>query len=104
MRHEGGASFRPWSLEKRVYQSYRAFFRFLCKHEADRLLGLALPLVSMNRRLREGIFWLLKRLCLVTRHDIATFARTRQAIHEIVERHRGGELVRFVDAGPGEGR
>lgn len=104
MRHEGGASFRPWSLEKRVYQSYRAFFRFLCKHEADRLLGLALPLVSMNRRLWEGIFWLLKRLCLVTRHDIATFARTRQAIHEIVERHRGGELVRFVDAGPGEGR
>lgn len=103
MKHEGGVSFRSWSLERRVYQSYRAFFRFLCKHRPDHLLGLALPLVTMNLRLWEAVLWLLHALRLLRRDETPTFARARRAIREVVERHRRGELVRFVDAGPGEG-
>jgi N-acetylglucosaminyl-diphospho-decaprenol L-rhamnosyltransferase len=99
VRHEGGASFRSWSMQKRVYQFYRTFFRFLCKHRLDKLQRVALNVLTVDLYLREAG---LRAVKLTTGRDIAgirSLAPTRQAIREVVERHRAGELVAFTDAG-----
>ena len=100
VQHEGGASFQSWSMQKRVYQFYRTFFRFLCKHRLDRLQRVALPVLTADLRLREAG---LRAVKLVTGREIAgiqTLGPTRRAIVDVVERYRAGELVRFADAGP----
>jgi GT2 family glycosyltransferase len=99
MKHEGGASFQSWSMQKRVQQFYRAFFRFLCKHRLERLVRFALPVLSADLYLREAGLRIVKAL---TGRDIAgvrTLRPTRAAMREVVVRHRAGDLVHFGDAG-----
>ena len=101
VRHEGGASFRSWSMEKRVHQFYRTFFRFLCKHRLERLQRVAFPVLIADLRLREAG---LRAVKLLTGYDIAgirTLGPTRRAMREVVDRCKAGELVRFTDAGIG---
>lgn len=98
MRHRGGASFAAWSTQKRVYQFYRAFFRFLCKYRREPLIGLARPLLAVDLRVRAALLTLY-RLAAPGSEPVRLDA-TRRGITEVVEHYRRGRLVAFQGAEP----
>jgi GT2 family glycosyltransferase len=52
-RHTGGASFAAWSVETRVFQFYRAFYRFLARHRLYRLARRTLPVIMVDLTLKD---------------------------------------------------
>ena len=98
MAHEGGASFRRWTTQTRVFQFHRAFFRFLCKHRLEGLLRLAQPVLTVDLLLKEWILRLRRAAGGAAADDVRTLAPTRRAIRDVVQRHRAGELVDFDSA------
>jgi GT2 family glycosyltransferase len=51
--HEGGASFGAWSIETRVFQFYRAFYRFLAVHRLHALAHAAAPVIRADLRIKQ---------------------------------------------------
>lgn len=98
MLHEGGVSFRRWTLQTRVFQFYRAFFRFLCRHRLERLLRVALPVLTADLALKEAILRVRRTLGFPPREDVRTLAPTRAAIRDIVRQYRRGRIVDFTSA------
>lgn len=98
-RHEGGSSFRSWNLERRLFQFYRAFFRFLCKHRLTRLRAFALPVLLTDLQLKGLILRFGAAAGFVTAEDATAPRSTRRAIKDVVRRCDRGEVVVFADAG-----
>ena len=99
-RHAGAASFRGWSTETRVFQFYRAFFRFLCKHRLDRLRRRVTPVLLADLRLKGALLAARRRLGR-GRPDARTSLRpARRAIRDVVARCARGRLPAFRDAAP----
>lgn len=99
VRHEGGASFRPWSLQARAAQFYRAFFRFLCKHRLDRLRRWALPLLTADLLVKDLALDLLRLLGWRGVDSFRPLRPVRQAMSEVAARYAAGELVRLSASG-----
>jgi N-acetylglucosaminyl-diphospho-decaprenol L-rhamnosyltransferase len=93
VRHEGGASFRPWSVQVRATQFYRAFFRFLCKHRLDRIRRWAVPLLTVDLLVKDLALDALRLLGWRGVDSFHPLRPIRQGIREIVARHDAGELV-----------
>lgn len=94
--HEGGASFRSWGMQTRVFQFYRAFFRFLCKHRLDRLQRFALPLLSADLMVKQVVLSVMRPVSRTHADRGVSLAAARRAMRHVVARHAAGELVRFT--------
>lgn len=98
VQHGGGSSFASWDMQKRVFQFYRAFFRFLCKHRLERLRRIALPVITADLWVREVGLRIASLFFGRSVAGIRTLAPTRTAIHAVVDRYAAGQLVSFESA------
>jgi N-acetylglucosaminyl-diphospho-decaprenol L-rhamnosyltransferase len=98
--HAGGASFENWSVDRRLWQFFRSYFRFLCKFELDALLIWSYRVAVVDLAFKE----LLVRirpfvLPWVTRpiYSVAILRALATELRDVIRAYRRGELVRFVD-------
>lgn len=95
-RHEGGASFRRWTLDHRALQFYRAGLRFLRKHHLDRSLWIAGRVVPKSLHLHRLSSAFRERSAGLDR--CASMESIRRVIREL-DRDRD---VLFTGAGPAD--
>jgi GT2 family glycosyltransferase len=93
-RHAGGASFSNWSVETRVFQFYRAFYRFLAQHGMFQFARRVTPVILADLTLKDAVLGLKSR----TRYD--TLARTKLEIRRIVKGMESGTIPYFDSAQP----
>jgi N-acetylglucosaminyl-diphospho-decaprenol L-rhamnosyltransferase len=98
--HAGGASFENWSVDRKLWQFFRSYFRFLCKFRLDPLLTWSYRVVLLDLAFKE----LLVRirpfvLPWVTRpiYSVTILRALATELRRVIRSYRRGELVRFVD-------
>lgn len=99
--HAGAGSLTRWSVDRWVWQFFRSFFRFLCKHRLDELIPWSYAVVRADLVLKRSIvrirpwipFWRARGV-----RSIETLFALRKEIDGILDRHHRGELVRYTEA------
>lgn len=92
--HEGGASFRGWALELRLFQFQRAGLRLLGKLATPRVVSLAGNVVPLDFALRCALLGLVGRGSSAAREDAA------RALRCVAARVRQGRLPAFTGPAP----
>ncbi|HUF12920.1 MAG TPA: glycosyltransferase family 2 protein [Longimicrobiales bacterium] len=95
-RHEGGASFHDWALDRRIFQFYRAGLRFLGMHAAPGLVAVAAAVIPADFALRSAL------LRLAGRKRELDGRRARVAIRWVAGEVRRGRLPEFNGPEPGD--
>jgi GT2 family glycosyltransferase len=95
-RHAGGASFAQWTVETRVFQFYRAFYRFLAVHALNTLARRVSPVIMADLAIKEAVLGLRSG----SRHG--TLARTKLEIRRIMKGMEQGTIPYFHSAQPDE--
>lgn len=92
--HRGGASFHSWGTERQMVQFHRAFFRFLIKHELDRLLLWSRRILGADLMLKEAVstVWLGLRSSVPERYRPEIFAVVRKEIKRMARRRESDPL------------
>jgi GT2 family glycosyltransferase len=95
-RHAGGASFAQWTVETRVFQFYRAFYRFLAVHGLNTLARRVSPVILADLTLKDAVLGLRSG----ARHG--TLAQTKLEIRRIMKGMEQGTVPYFHSAQPDE--
>lgn len=93
-RHEGGASFRGWGLDRRLFQFYRAGLRFLAKHASPCVRALAVALIPRDFALRSAL------LVAARRGSLLHARESRAAIRRVAREIGAGRVPDFTGPGP----
>lgn len=93
-RHEGGASFRAWAVDRRLFQFYRAGLRFLGRHGPPGVRDLAMTLVPLDFAVRT-------RLLALARPGRGLYRRdARAALRRLVRDLKRGRVPTFTGPDP----
>jgi GT2 family glycosyltransferase len=97
-RHAGGTSFVTWNFEARVFQFYRAFYRFLAKHGRHRLARRVRPILLADLFVKAGLIRVLRMLRLREPAGAHSLGDTRRALRDILHGMHRGEVPYFESA------
>lgn len=100
MIHAGGASFDAWSIDRRISQFFRSYFRFLCKNRLSGLTAWSRAVIHADLTAKEWIIRLSRVTGIQlsgTLPDPENVRGLRGDIADLIDRHRRGELVSFAD-------
>lgn len=98
--HAGGASFENWSVDRRIWQFFRSYVRFLCKFRMDALLRWSYRVLSVDLAFKEILVRARPFVLPSARRPIysVTILRAlRRELQQIIRSYRRGQLVRFTD-------
>ncbi|HSJ30542.1 MAG TPA: glycosyltransferase, partial [Longimicrobiales bacterium] len=98
-RHAGGASFAGWNTETRVFQFYRAFYRFLACHRLTRLAHRVTPVIRADLALKDGLLRARKVLGRPHGNGAASLADTREVVRRMARDVEHGAVPYFRSAG-----
>lgn len=98
--HAGGASFVAWNFETRVFQFYRAFYRFLAKHELYTLARRARPVLLADLFVKAGLIRMLRLVRLRGREEGQSLRDARHVLVHGVIGMGEGRLPHFESAAP----
>ena len=98
--HAGGASFAAWNFETRVFQFYRAFYRFLAKHGHHALARRARPVLLADLFVKAGLIRALRLLRLRERAEGQSLRDARDVLVSALKDMGEGRLPHFESASP----
>jgi GT2 family glycosyltransferase len=98
--HAGGASFAAWNFEERVFQFYRAFYRFLARHRWYYFAHRVTPLILIDLAAKAAIIRVLRALGRHGRLKAYTLSKTRAAVRDIMSEMERGLMPQFGSALP----
>ncbi|HSK19339.1 MAG TPA: glycosyltransferase [Longimicrobiales bacterium] len=98
-RHAGGASFAGWNTETRVFQFYRAFYRFLARHRLGRLAHRVTPIIRADLALKDGLLRVRNLLGRPHGNGVTSLADTREVVRRMAREVAHGPVPHFRSAG-----
>lgn len=99
-RHAGGSSFVTWKFETRVFQFYRAFYRFLAKHGRHAFARRVRPILVADLFVKAGLIRVLRLFGLRESRSVHTLRDARRAMAVILRGMKRGEVPYFESAMP----
>ena len=97
-RHAGGASFTGWNTETRVFQFYRAFYRFLTCHRLVRLAHRVTPVIRADLALKDGLLRVRSMLGRPHGNGATSLADTRKVVRRMAQDVAHGAVPHFRSA------
>jgi GT2 family glycosyltransferase len=98
-RHAGGASFTGWTTETRVFQFYRAFYRFLSCHGLVRLARRVTPIIRVDLAIKDALLGLRRVIRRPHGNAAASLADTREEVRSMASDVSRGIVRHFRSAG-----
>ena len=94
VRHAGGASFGAWSVQTRVFQFYRAFYRFLAIHGLHELARSVTPVIRADLAVKDVLVRIFRL------GPSGGLSLARRAVREAVHDMESGTIPEFRNAEP----